>query len=97
MFTIEVSSFTGTTPLSIIICDMTITYCYVVATNVTSFPIIVNVPSQFTGITQFIIKIVDARGCEKFEVIFCPDKAKLFEDGVIFIFMDSPVYIFEDQ
>lgn len=71
MYTIEITSFTGTTPFSITICDTTLTYCYLVATGVSSLPVTVNVPSPLSGIQQLIVKLVDAYGCEHFQLYTC--------------------------
>lgn len=71
MYTIEITSFTGTTPFSVTICDMTLTYCYVVATGVSSVPITVNVPMPLTGAPQLIVKLVDANNCEYFQLYKC--------------------------
>lgn len=71
MYYIDITSSTGTSPFSITICDITLTYCYVVATNVSSFPITVTVPTQLQGIPQLIVKIVDANNCEHFQLYAC--------------------------
>lgn len=71
MYTIEISSFTGTTPFSVTICDMTLTYCYVVATGVSSLPVTVNVPPTLVGSSNLIVKLIDANSCEYFQLYSC--------------------------
>jgi hypothetical protein len=69
--TIEIISFTGVTPYNITICDLTLTYCYVVATEVTTTPITVNIPQELMGSPQLVVKLVDANNCEYFQLYQC--------------------------
>lgn len=71
MYTIEITSFTGTTPFSVTICDLTLTYCYVVATGLTTTPVIVNVPAPLTGSPQLVVKLTDVNSCEQFQLYSC--------------------------
>jgi hypothetical protein len=71
MQTIEILSFTGVSPYTITICDTTFSYCYVVATGVTSTPITVNVPMLLQSASQLILKVTDANSCDYFQIKTC--------------------------
>lgn len=71
MYYIEITTFTGATPFNVTICDLTLTYCYVVATNVSSLPIVVNVPQPLIGSPQLIVKLKDKNNCEHFQLYSC--------------------------
>ena len=49
MASIEITSLIGVSPFTVTLCDITNTYCYLVATNVTTVPLTVNIPIQLTG------------------------------------------------
>jgi len=84
MQTIEITSATGTGPYDIYLCDITLTYCYLISgsTNIPpnyTFTIPYNVINYFPppanlifeGSQQLIIKLVDSVGCEFFQVYTC--------------------------
>lgn len=64
MQTVVVTSAVGTPPFQISLCDVTNTYCYIVAVDVTTFPTTVNVPPAIQSANTLIIKIKDAYYCE---------------------------------
>jgi hypothetical protein len=71
MQVVEVSSLTGHSPYSITICDITKTYCYVVATGVVSIPITVDIPTELLGTEELLVVITDSAGCEMFQPYYC--------------------------
>jgi hypothetical protein len=72
MQTIEVTSFSGTYPFNINICDVTNTFCYSAATGVGSVPITVTIPTALEGSSEVLLVITDANGCEEFNLMVCP-------------------------
>jgi hypothetical protein len=74
MQVIEITSLTGHSPYNISICDITLTYCYVVATGVVSVPptLQLTVPSQLEGDNQVLVVVTDSIGCEEFLLVSCP-------------------------
>jgi len=88
-----------TSPYSIYVCDVYGNQCVLIATITGSatYPISFILPPQFNSAPAIGLKLVDANGNEKFGIIYCAPKGKIFQDGEIFIFMDADIYIFEDQ
>jgi len=74
MQVIEITSLSGHSPFNISICDITLTYCYVVATGVVSVPPILElpIPVQLEGAQQIIVKVVDSIGCQELLLQSCP-------------------------
>ena len=68
---IEITSLTGHSPYDITICDITKSYCYVVASGVTSAPITVEIPTELSGTQELIVVITDSSGCETFSNYNC--------------------------
>jgi hypothetical protein len=68
---IEITSLTGHSPYDITICDITKSYCYVVASGVTSAPITVEIPAELSGTQELIVVITDSSGCETFSNYNC--------------------------
>ena len=68
---IEINSITGHSPYDITICDITKTYCVVVATGIVSVPTIVDVPTELSGTQELIVVITDSSGCETFHPYYC--------------------------
>ena len=71
MILVELTSITGVPPYTIKMCDLTMTYCYVVSTGVPSLPVYLNTPTQLSGADQILVVIIDSRGCEFFKLISC--------------------------
>lgn len=86
MQVIEITGVTGTGPYSIYLCDLSLTYCYLM-TGSTSIPptYTFELPSSlpnlnpppstisFAGAESVIIKLVDlSNGCENFSIFNCP-------------------------
>jgi hypothetical protein len=70
---IEITGVTGTPPYSIYVCDLTLTFCYLVTGSTTIPPTFVfNIPDPLIGVDSLIIKIIDSNGCEYFEPVSCP-------------------------
>ena len=74
MQVIEITSLTGHSPYNISICDITLTYCYVVATGVVSVPptLELTIPAQLEGANQVLVVVTDAIGCQEFILQTCP-------------------------
>jgi hypothetical protein len=74
MQVIEITSLTGHSPYNISICDITLTYCYVVATGVVSVPptLQLTIPTQLEGANQVLVVVTDAIGCQEFILQTCP-------------------------
>jgi hypothetical protein len=68
---IEITTLTGHSPYDITICDITKSYCYVVASGVTSAPITVEIPTELSGTQEVIVVITDSSGCETFSNYNC--------------------------
>ena len=66
MQVIEINNATGTAPYDVYICDVTITYCYLVGTGINSFPSYFDLPSFLNGSQSVIVKLIDSNGCEIF-------------------------------
>lgn len=71
MILVELTSINGTPPYNISICDLTKTFCYVVATGTPSVPIYLDTPTQLSGADQILVVITDSRNCEFFQLISC--------------------------
>ncbi len=71
MQSIEITSFSGTTPFSVTICDITLSYCYLVQTGVSSVPVTVGIPAILQGAPQLIVKLIDANSCEFIQLYSC--------------------------
>jgi hypothetical protein len=74
MQVIEITSLSGQSPYNISICDLTLTYCYVVATGIVSVPptLQLTIPSQLEGANQVLVVVTDSIGCEEFILQSCP-------------------------
>ena len=74
MQVVEITSLTGHSPYNISICDLTLTYCYVVATGVVSVPptLQLPIPVQLEGADQVIVVVTDSIGCQEFILQSCP-------------------------
>ena len=71
MILVELTSITGVPPYTIKMCDLSMTYCYVVATGVPSLPLELDTPPQLSGADQIMVIIIDSTGCEFFRLISC--------------------------
>ena len=74
MQVVDIISLTGHSPYNISICDMTLTYCYVVATGVVSVPptLSLNIPIELTGADKVLVVVTDSIGCQEFILQSCP-------------------------
>jgi hypothetical protein len=94
---IQITSISGNSPYDIYVCDVTLTYCFLVssATTITT-PYQFVVPPPLDNVISLILKIVDALGCEKFVLLTCGILyGKQFEDFEVFMFQDFDIYLFE--
>ncbi len=96
METIVISSAIGTPPFTINICDVTNTYCCTVMTGVTSFPVVVNVPTQFTGTTQVLVQTIDSCGYINFQVtpLVTPTPTPTLTPSPTVVYTDCDCYTF---
>lgn len=70
---IEITGATGTGPYDIIICDVTLTYCYTAATSVSIPPTYyATIPVELMGVGQVVVELVDSSGCSCLQVCDCP-------------------------
>lgn len=103
MTQLEIISISGgTLPINIYACDVYQNQCILFATINTPIPpnVIFTLPQQFDTAPAIGILIVDANGCERFEVGVCGDTGytKIFQDisdDYVFQFMDFVIYQFE--
>ena len=68
---VDITTSTGVAPYDVYVCDITYTFCYVVATGVT-LPYQFYVPAPLDNVSQLIVKLVDSTGCVFFEPYQCP-------------------------
>jgi hypothetical protein len=71
MQTVDILTLEGHSPYNISICDVTYTNCFLVASDIVTAPITVNVPSVLTVANQLIVVVMDSLGCSKIEAINC--------------------------
>jgi hypothetical protein len=70
---IDITGATGSGPYDIYICDITLTYCYLVASSITIPPTYsVTLPIELEGVFQVGVKLIDSLGCEAIQVYSCP-------------------------
>lgn len=68
MTSVEILSFTGTTPAQVYYCDSMSANCVFVA-SVSTFPYTFNVPSPYDN-NNFIVKVTDAQNCTILEYVY---------------------------
>jgi hypothetical protein len=68
---IDILTSTGVPPYDVYVCDVTYTFCYVVATGVT-LPYQFFAPPPLDDVSQLIVKLIDSTGCVFFEPFQCP-------------------------
>jgi hypothetical protein len=71
MISIELTSISGTPPYNISICDITKTFCYIVATGNPTLPVNLPIPVELMGVLELLVVIEDSLNCEYFEFISC--------------------------
>ena len=70
---IEITNATGTGPYDIYVCDITLTYCYLVDSSITIPPsYFATIPPELDGVLQVAVKLVDSLGCDCLQVCSCP-------------------------
>jgi hypothetical protein len=64
---IQINSISGTSPFDIYMCDIGLAQCVYIQTETSpTYPITITPPATLVGVTSFILKIIDANGCEVF-------------------------------
>ena len=64
---IQINSISGTSPFDIYMCDIGLAECIYLQTETSpTYPIILSPPTTLIGATSFIVKIIDANGCQIF-------------------------------
>ena len=82
---IQISSISGNSPYDIYVCDITLTYCYLVSGSTTiTTPYQFIVPSPLSNVTSLIVYLTCG-------VLY----GKQFEDFEVFMFQDYDIYLFE--
>jgi len=71
MISIELTNISGTPPYNISICDITKTFCYIVATGNPTLPVNLPIPVELMGVLELLVVIEDSLNCEYFEFISC--------------------------
>jgi hypothetical protein len=70
---ITISGVTGTPPYSVSVCDVTLTYCYLVTGSTTISPSYsFFVPFPLDVADSVIVKLIDSNGCPLFYPYSCP-------------------------
>jgi hypothetical protein len=94
---IQINSISGNSPYDIYVCDVTLTYCFLVSGSTTiTTPYQFVVPPPLDNVVSLILKIVDSLGCEKILLLSCGILyGKQFEDFEVFMFQDDVIYLFE--
>lgn len=69
----ELTGISGHSPYDIYICDITDSYCYLVDSGITTIPPSIELitPSEFGGVEELLIKIIDSEGCKFFRYYTC--------------------------
>jgi hypothetical protein len=94
---VQINSIAGTSPYTIFVCDQTFTSCFLVtgATSITT-PYTFMVPPPLTNVTDIIVQIFDANGCNTWIPLSCGEYyGKEYQDFEIFLFQDASIYLFE--
>lgn len=64
---IQINSISGTSPFDIYMCDVGLYQCIFLQTETSpTYPIMLSPPTTLIGATSFIVKIIDANGCQIF-------------------------------
>ena len=95
---VDISSVSGGIgPYDIYVCDVTLTYCYLVSgSTIITTPFQFVVPSPLDSVTSLILKIVDSLGCQRIIFLTCGVLyGKEFENFEVFLFQDFNIYLFE--
>jgi len=63
---ITISGLGGASPFDVYVCDQTITTCIYVSTiTPASLPYVFEIPTVYSSLTDFVVKIVDNNDCIK--------------------------------
>lgn len=70
---ISISATTGTPPYSVIVCDVTLIYCYTLTGSTSlSATTTFDIPSPLDVANSIIVKVIDSNGCQIFLPYSCP-------------------------
>ena len=95
MTSITINSVTGLNPpYTVYACNGYGLNCVLIGV-VNVLPSTIYLPSQFDGVPGLGLKLITSDGCEKFEIIFCEDDNKDFQDLEDFYFQDGQLYYFQ--
>jgi hypothetical protein len=87
-----------TIPFSGIACDVYGNNCQYIGSSITT-PYSFNLPPEFDTAPAIGMKIIDTKGCELFEILYCSvgsiEGYKQFQDSRYFVFMGSQPYQFQ--
>lgn len=98
MTSITINSVTGLNqPYTVYACNVFGLSCILVAVINTTVPapLTINLPLQFNTAPAVGIKIITSDGCERFEILYCNDDNKDFQDLEDFYFQDGQLYYFQ--
>lgn len=98
MTSITLNSISGLNPpYQIYACNVFGLSCVLVASVNTYVPssITITLPAPFNTAPAVGIKIITSDGCEKFEILYCEDDNKDFQDLEDFYFQDGQLYYFQ--
>jgi len=98
MTSITINSVSGLNfPYTVYVCNVHGMGCILLAVINTTVPapVTLYLPSPFDSAPAVGIKIVTSDGCERFEVRYCEDDNKDFQDLEDFYFQDGQLYYFQ--
>jgi len=98
MTSITFNSVTGLNyPYTVYICNVYGLSCVLVAIINTSVPstITIPLPAPFNTAPAVGVRLVSIDGCERFEILYCNDDNKDFQDLEDFYFQDGQLYYFQ--
>ena len=98
MTSVTFNSVTGLNfPYTVYACNVYGLSCVLVAVINTSVPATVTIPlpSPFNTAPAVGVKLVSIDGCERFEILYCEDDNKDFQDLEDFYFQDDQLYYFQ--
>ena len=95
---LQISGISGLNqPYMVYACNVYGMSCVLVSTINTAVPPTVSIilPPQFDTAPAVGIKIITSDGCERFEILYCSDNCKQFQDLEDFEFQDGEIYCFQ--
>ena len=69
---ITITSVSGSSPFDVYACDITVTYCYLVANFISVPPTLtLSIPPPLENTNDIVIKVIDSLGCSELITFFC--------------------------